>query len=421
MADTLLANLVKLGDMPVEQQAEFWDAILYSAEHQSEMNNFVNKKAIDANKTSITYFRTILPVIDKSSDRYKNGLIEGVTPAPEKMEIMELTADLIQNGWFYGFTDKALQHSYHDLTKVAKDSLANTMRSYNDEKIADTYFSSLNVADGIDITTYEGLLKLKGYLFTARAQTINGSYILMAPLEVLDLLLSKYSDRLTHTTEKNALIQGELGELAGFRLVPSRLQAFHTADNKLRYLAFGKNTRGEYPVTIAAYKLNENGQIIVKGLGELGNGDALNQRGSIGLKIDGEAFIMSDDSCAIHGVIDAARVYNEYDYDNKTSNKVRTSVSGVGFTANASYIELEVGKTFTLAVTSADGTDITTTATIAVDNTAIATYATKVVTAVKAGMTMLTIKSGDVTTYIPVKVTPKTPTAVTPATEDAGE
>lgn len=418
MADELTAKLIKLGDMPAEQKTQLWDAIMYSAEHESEFDKFVNKERLDENKTTLSYFRTVLPTIDKTSARYKNGLVEGVTPDPEKMEIQEFTVETKENGWYYPFTNKLIKHSYHDLQKLFKDSLTNLFRSYQDECIADAYLSSLNVADGVNILTYEGLQKLRGILFTNNIDPIDGFYILKAPLEILDKLLVNYKDLVTHTTQKEAIVKGELGELCGFRLVPTRLKAFYTSDNKVAYVAFGKNKQGKFPVSRAAYKLEENGRIITKGLGELGN-DPLNQRGSIGLYIDGEAFIVIDDAAAVHGVLDLAKVYSAYD-ETKRSNLTGTSTSGVGFTANASLIELKVGETFTLAVTSSDGTDITTTATIASNDATIASYATKVVTAAKVGTTFITITSGTLTTYIPVVVKAKTPTAVETTPDDVG-
>ena len=54
MADELTAKLIKLGDMPAEQKTQLWDAIMYSAEHESEFDKFEKKERLEENKTTLS-------------------------------------------------------------------------------------------------------------------------------------------------------------------------------------------------------------------------------------------------------------------------------------------------------------------------------------------------------------------------------
>ena len=74
-------EMIKLGDLPEEQKAEIKDLILYSMEHEGEFYTETNKEPLDANKTSMTYTRSYLPEIDKTSDRYKIVLEDTVSSA----------------------------------------------------------------------------------------------------------------------------------------------------------------------------------------------------------------------------------------------------------------------------------------------------------------------------------------------------
>ena len=120
MAETQTwGEIIKLGDLPLEQREQMLDVILYSAEHESEFLNEVNHKKLDANKTSLTFMRTFLPEIDKTSERYKNGLLEGITPSPEQINEAQYTVRVRQIGWYHRLTDVALDHAFFPLRSQA--------------------------------------------------------------------------------------------------------------------------------------------------------------------------------------------------------------------------------------------------------------------------------------------------------------
>ena len=49
----------------------------------------------------MVFYRSYLPKIDKTSERYVNGLLEGVTPDPEQINEAEFSVSVIENGWYH--------------------------------------------------------------------------------------------------------------------------------------------------------------------------------------------------------------------------------------------------------------------------------------------------------------------------------
>lgn len=293
-----LGEMIKLGDLPLEQKEQISDAIKYSAEHEGEMYNQVSHAKLDANKTSMVFYRSYLPKIDKTSERYVNGLLEGVTPDPEQINEAEFSVSVIENGWYYKFTNKALNHAWLDIKARCSKFLANLFKTYHDEKIADAYLSSANTVTGLDPTNYKDLLRLKSIL---RKNGGTGEIYFKSNFEVIDAMVMAYRDLFEANKQNDVVIQGEVGKVAGIHLVTSRLQAFEKSGTNHPFICYCKNQSGEYPVTICAYD-NMAEKVMVTPLGGLGN-DPLKQRGAIGLYVDGHGFYVSDDSVCIRGLI----------------------------------------------------------------------------------------------------------------------
>lgn len=290
--------MLKLGDLPLEQKEQISDAIKYSAEHSGEFYTEVNHAKLDANKTSMVFMRSYLPKIDKTSERYVNGLLEGVTPDPEQINEAEFSVGVIENGWYYKFTNKAVNHAWLDIKARCSKFLGNLFATYHDEKIADAYLSSANTVTGFNPLKYEDLLRLGSILF---ANGGTGEIILKANSQVIDAMVMKYKDILEVGMKNEAVVEGEVGKVAGIHLRKSRLQAFEKASSAHPFVIYCKNKNGEYPVTMCAYD-NMAEKVILTPLGGLGN-DPLKQRGAIGLYVDGHGFYVSDDSVCIRGTI----------------------------------------------------------------------------------------------------------------------
>ena len=392
-----LGEIIKLGDLPEEQRAKIYDAIMYSAKHETEFFNETNAVSLDSSNHSITFERQYLPEIDKTSDRYKNGLVEGVTPSPEQLVLSYYTASTKKNGWYFKFTDDMLNHAFHSVRERCVTQLKNTFNSYHDEKIIDAYFSSASIITGAkDLTSLEFLSQLRGILKKQGAVPFDGGfYKLVVPIEVSAKMLIAYKDILTHTTQKEAIVNGELGEVMGFRIIESKLQAF-TEGGKYRFLAYGKTTDGKYPVTRVSYD-GMNSSIIFKNLGELGN-DPLNQTGSIGLKVDGHGFYVAYDEVCVHGQVDSASVTavsKVLTKDSDRSGFVKEFTAASNIYPSVTTLQLAVGDTHTLVINDANKTAVeNSTFAYETTNSKVATVSTAgVITAVKEGLARITISA----------------------------
>ena len=413
-----LGDIVKLGDMPLEQKEQIADSIIYNAKHKGEFYTQVNNRKLDQNKTSMTFIRSYLPEIDKTSDRYTNGLIEGVTPDPETLNEAEFSVHVTENGWYYTFTNKALNHSWHDTKTRCTNFLGNLFRTYHDEKIADAYLSSANIITGASLIEYKDLLRIATILRKNHAQKINGYYILRVASEVADAMLLTYKELFTHTTQKENVIEGEIGEIAGFRVIVSTLQAFEESGSNYPFVAYGLNEKGDYPVSKVSYD-NMAEKIILTPLGGLGN-DPLHQRGSIGLYLDGHGFYVEDDSVCVRGTMASSAitsasssatlshekdgkkfVFDEAYASNKTgSNLVRRITPEYDYVKINRYSASTTANTLTLKAKKEDGTDWTfgtgTGKVTAVSgNTSVATISGATLTTAGVGVTTVVITEND--------------------------
>ncbi len=300
-----VAGTVLLTELTVEQKAKILDGIILGAEHEGEFVDKVDRISLDANRTSVTWRRSYLPEIDKTSDKFKNGLTEGVTPDAEKYSVAEYSANVIENGWYFDFSTKVLRHSFDDLKSGWTKQLKNLFVSYEDEKIADAYVSTKNVVTDCDLTSLADLTVLSGILYENKAKPIDGFYNLVVSVDLANAMLIAYKDSIQHTSEKEAIIKGEIGYIGNFRVIRSRLQAFKGVGITARpFVAYGLTPEDKYPVCAVSYEDAGNGEIIFK----VGDGtDPLNQRGSLGLYVDGQGWYIQDDTCIITGTAAATK------------------------------------------------------------------------------------------------------------------
>ncbi len=429
-----LGGMLKLGDLPIEEKEQISDAIIYSAEHEAEFYTECSDAELDQNKTSMVFTRTYLPEVDKTSERYKKGLVEGITPEPESLNEAEFSVAVMENGWYFTFTNKMINHAWLPIKQRCSKYLSNIFASYHDEKIADAYLSSANTVTSVDLLDYNDLLKINSILFDNGAVPFEGGfYKLRVNSAVADAMLSKFKDIITHTTQKEAVVVGELGELAGFRIIKSRLQAFRKdGSNNYAFVAYGKTKKGEFAVKKCAYD-NMAESIILTPLGGLGN-DPLKQRGAIGLYVDGHGFFVANDEVAVTGKV-AASSLSSYTSDLSMTHAVsgtdrfddayRSNLAKSGgareITPKYDYIKMyrysgssgTTANTLTLTAKKPDGTawvfddDGNGKLKLASGNTSVVTVADGVITAAGTGIATVVISQYDnptIKTVITVEV-----------------
>ncbi len=410
-----MAKAVKLADITLEDRSKFLDAILIPADDENQLSAIIKTYSLDADKTSVTYTKIFPPKIDKTSAHYKNGLVEGVAPEPSSMEVGQYKTAVQQYGEYIPFTDKEWKHDAYELVKsYAVPYLRNKFGLLVKEKAFDAALSSANVITDCDLTQFDDLSRIKDILFNNGCDPIDGvNYLLFVPTEVASKMLGVYKDIVDHTTQKEAIIKGEIGEINGFRIIRCNTQALKdVGDGKYRFLAVGRSQVGN-PLGKVAYG-QDNGEIILKDLGENGQ-DPLNQNGSVGIKIDGVGWFVVDDSCIISGVstLEGLKYTTEFNHANG-SNIIHDVTTPTGITADVTNLTLAVGETYTFRVIKdADSSDISSTAKYFVSDTNLAAMdgtTTNKITAKKSGVVWVTITSDNSATTVQVIITNAKPT-----------
>lgn len=350
-----MADLVKHTDLSVEQIADIQKSLLVSLRSKEAFwDKFCSHSKIGDGFSSYKWRKLNIPQL-KQSDLV--NLTEGVTPAGLSMEYVAFSVSPVNFGDWIGYTDESKKYNFDDVTADAKEILAQRAFESVEGRKAKQFIQGTctidlnanNVADGF----MKDLLKARTILRKNKVQPLrNGKYgSILSPEHAAEVLLA-YKDKITHTSEKEAIINGYIGELAGFILfenaddVMYKDYYFKTSDaavveDKTYYtksgdvytavaepktaniadyyekgvksyvLFLGKTEKG-LPVETVAFG-DDSVKVINHPLGSIPQavvesntvtgvrGDTLDQRGSVGFKVMGFATRILHDEAIIRG------------------------------------------------------------------------------------------------------------------------
>lgn len=350
-----MADLVKHTDLSVEQIADIQKSLLVSLRSKEAFwDKFCSHSKIGDGFSSYKWRKLNIPQL-KQSDLV--NLTEGVTPAGLSMEYVAFSVSPVNFGDWIGYTDESKKYNFDDVTADAKEILAQRAFESVEGRKAKQFIQGTctidlnanNVTDGF----MKDLLKARTILRKNKVQPLrNGKYgSILSPEHAAEVLLA-YKDKITHTSEKEAIINGYIGELAGFILfenaddVMYKDYYFKTSDaavdeGKTYYtksgdvytavaepktadiadyyekgvksyvLFLGKTEKG-LPVETVAFG-DDSVKVINHPLGSIPQavvesntvtgvrGDTLDQRGSVGFKVMGFATRILHDEAIIRG------------------------------------------------------------------------------------------------------------------------
>lgn len=248
------------------------------------------------------------------------NLTEGVTPDALSMTYVSFKETPVDFGTYIEYTDKAKKYNYDNVVADAKIVLAQHALESTELRKGQAYVSGTCTMDltASNVTNHflKDLLKARTILKKNNVKPIsNNKYGVIMPPEVAAEVLLDYKDSITHTSQKEALINGYLGELGGFILYENAdaVMYKHTdasgTEGQTGYvpaadygycLFIGKTEYG-MPVRTIAFG-DASVQVFDSGLGdgapqvEVSNGtitavkgDPLHQRGTVGYKVMGFA------------------------------------------------------------------------------------------------------------------------------------
>lgn len=215
-----MANLVKHGDLTVQQIAEIQKALLVSLRSKEAFwDKFCSHTNINDGYSSYKWRKLNIPTL--KANQIAN-LQEGVTPAGLGLEYVAFSITPVNYGDYIEYTDEAKKYNFDNVVADAKEVLA--QRAFDSAEIrkaqqfiTGTCTMTLSATGTDDFM--KDLLKARTILRKNHIQPLNGGKYgcVLTPEHAAEVLLT-YKNQITHTSEKEAIINGYIGELAGFVL-----------------------------------------------------------------------------------------------------------------------------------------------------------------------------------------------------------
>lgn len=347
-------------------------------------------------------------VFPKAPDASGINLVEGITPdASGSLTYIEQTYTLKPKGFFSIYTDEDVTFGFDNIVGDLTDSLSSQVIGVRDELVGGKYLSGNNVYTVAAGLTREDFIKIRISLrkFTNRKDV--KVHAILTPEDCAELRL-KYNvggQNLFADLPANeaSVLDGVIARFEGVDIEEddsTLLYGKDSAGKDIRYAVFYIcDSKGRKPVALLSTD-DTNGEFIVKGLGSSGTTDALNQRGSIGIKFKGVEAAITAEECIVRTVINPStmsKVDSSFDYLNGDikafGNKVnRDNVSGKEISPNKllkvvldkSVVSIAKSETAKATITDA-ATGATVTATLTSLDTTKATVSGTTITPVKVG------------------------------------
>jgi len=213
-----LPNMVTHGELSVEQIAHIQKNILVFIRKDTFWDKFCSHTVVPAGSSSIEWRKLNVPELTPSQI---SNLTEGVTPAGLQLEYVKFVATPVDYGSWIGYTDKSKRYNYDDVVRDAKTVLAQRARDEAEIRKAMQFISgtcTMSITSG-DKKFLGDLLKARTILKKNHIKPLSGNKYgcILGPEHAAKVLLD-YAAEITHTSQKEAVIDGYIGELGGFIL-----------------------------------------------------------------------------------------------------------------------------------------------------------------------------------------------------------
>lgn len=288
-------------DLSPEMKVFYDRVLLRSAEPELVHDQFAQKRPIPAGNGKSIEFRKF-----GSLGKLLTPLTEGVTPDGQKYSVSAITAEIKQYGGYVTMSDllnlTAFDNNQAEVLKMLGTQAGKTSDTITREILcAGTsviYSGGKTLRTGItneDKLTITDIKKAVRKLKRHNCPTIKGDYIaIVHPDTVYDLWNDPEWVEAQKYNNAEKIYNGEIGKMFGVRFVES-------TEAKI----FGKAGASSVPVYATlvfgadAYGVTSIGgrgiETIVKQLGSSGVADALNQRSSVGWKMNKVATILDNE------------------------------------------------------------------------------------------------------------------------------
>lgn len=296
------------GDLSPEMKTFYDRALLKCAEPNLVHDQFGQKKPIPKGNGKTIEFRKF-----SSLPKALTPLTEGVTPVGQKYEVTAITATVQQYGAYIAVTDMleltAFDNNMAEITRILGSQAGRTSDTLTREVLAqgtNVIYSDANGAghdEPADITAADVLSVMdikKAVRLLKRNNTpkISGYYVaIVHPDTVYDLWNDSEWVEASKYAGSEQIFKGEVGKLYGVRFVESteaKIWEANDADHGNTVPVYGTLVLGEDAFGVTS--INGGGiETIAKQLGSGGTADPLNQRATIGWKMNKVAKILAEE------------------------------------------------------------------------------------------------------------------------------
>lgn len=295
-------------DLTPEMKTFYDKALIRMAEPMLVHDQFGQKRPIPAGNGKTIEFRKFA-----SLPKISEALTEGITPDGQKYSVSAITATVAQYGAYIATTDMlnltAFDNTMAEITKMLASQAART----SDTLTRDVLCAGTNVmwsdADNggndartklqaEDVLTVGDIKKARRLLQRNNAPTISGCYVaIIHPDTEYDLMQDSEWQEASKYAGSTQIFNGEIGKLYNVRFVVST-EAKIWKDSTCPVIS-GSDYRPVYATLVlgenafGVTSINNGGiQTIVKQLGSGGTADPLDQRSTVGWKLNKVAKIL---------------------------------------------------------------------------------------------------------------------------------
>lgn len=244
------------------------------------------------------------------------------TPHKENIKVVQFDYSLISVGSYIPYTREAIKKNLDNLMDMCMNQLSHS-RLYDLEMLKFNAFKGTTTTATYATSWKATLRKVREILVKNNTKAkANGHFNLIAPVEVTDAIADEAGAELTGTQQgADVAIEGYIGAWKGFDIYERSTNEMYVAADLATpaaadtcyIFAFGFNEFHEYPVKARSI-VGEDPLVINHPVGDGGHQDALDQKGTIGSRIDGVGAALTNDECVVKltYTIGTARVASGY-------------------------------------------------------------------------------------------------------------
>lgn len=287
-----------VGSLASDQQIFFSAKLLEVAVLQTVLDQFGDKDPIPSNSSKTIQFNRLEKLATAATP---TQLTEGVSPDADGLSMSQYQAVAEQYGKLIRLSDLAELTSKHDVVGKALYNLGLHAAETYDILIfnvlsaaTSTYFPNGKTSTTLtasDKLSYADFTAINANLMDQGGRTFdNGDYVVVVPPQVYAALQQDPDWKASHQLAKPENIwRGDVGELAGFRVVKSNAPGFSPVTSSTA--GFANKTYFSFWVARNAYQISDLQNLRVYAAAPGGQTDPLQQSRKIGYKFAFKAII----------------------------------------------------------------------------------------------------------------------------------